>query len=79
MVIGTYNMKMLVKIVIISACLPALNTLQMSHNRLTDAPSLEELIGCDYLSVLDLSHNKIDDPEVMDVFEKMKNLVIVKI
>ena len=58
-----------------SAILPVLHTLQISHNKLTDAESIEHLAQCDELGVLDLSHNKIDDPKVIDVFERMKGLV----
>ena len=27
------------------------------------------------IDALDLSHNRIDDPDIIEVFEKMKNLV----
>ena len=47
----------------------------MTHNRLTDAESLEHLIQCENINVLDLSHNKLDDPSIVDVFASMKNLV----
>ena len=57
------------------ACLPKLSSLQISHNKLTDAESLEHLVDCEYLSVVDLSHNKIDDPNIVDVFARMKTLV----
>lgn len=58
-----------------SDCLPVLNTLNLSHNRLTDAESLEHVGKLHSVSVLDLAHNKIDDLKVIDVFEQMQNLV----
>ena len=47
----------------------------MSHNKLTSAADLEHLIKCKELSVIDLSHNQIDDPDVVDIFEQMPSLV----
>ena len=32
-------------------------------------------VECENLSCLDLSHNRIDDPDVINVFERMKKLV----
>ena len=60
---------------LLSACLPKLSTLQITHNRLTDAESVRHLIECESIRVVDLSHNKLDDPEVVDIFASMKNLV----
>ena len=62
---------------IFSARLPKLSTLQITHNRLTDAESIEHLKKCETLRVLDLSHNKLDDPSILDVFVAMKTLVSV--
>lgn len=56
-------------------CLPVLNTLNLSHNRLSDVESLEHLAKLHTVSVLDLAHNKIEDPKVIEVFEQMQNLV----
>ena len=57
------------------ACIPNLHTIQISHCRLKTAADIEHLIECETVSVVDLSHNKLDDPEIVDVFAKMKNLV----
>ena len=57
------------------ACLPVLHTLQISHNRLEKAQDIEHLAGCHNLGVLDLSHNKLDDPTVLEVFKRMRSLV----
>lgn len=56
-----------------------MNTLNLSHNRLTDVASLEHLGELHTVSVLDLAHNRIEDPKAIDVFEKMQNLVRVNI
>lgn len=58
-----------------TACLPKINSLYISHNRISDLGDIEHLADCDSLSVVDLSHNKLDDPEVLDIFASMKNLV----
>ena len=47
----------------------------MSHCRLKMAEDIEHLVECDELSVVDLSHNKLDDTEIIDVFSRMKGLV----
>ena len=60
-----------------AACLPVLNTLQIAHNKLATAADLEHLVDCHNLSVLDVSNNKIDDPNVIDVFSRMTTLVII--
>ena len=57
------------------ACLPELHTLQISHNRLATADDLEHLTECHGISVLDLSHNKLNDPKILEVFEQMTSLV----
>ena len=57
------------------ACLPDLQTLQITHNQLETAEDLEHLTECHNISCLDLSHNRIDDVNVLDVFKRMKSLV----
>jgi len=57
------------------ACLPRLHTLQITHNKLTSASDIEDLGECPELSIVDLSHNKLDDPAIVDIFEKMPSLV----
>ncbi|XP_071795783.1 uncharacterized protein [Asterias amurensis] len=54
------------------ACLPKLNTLQISHNRLSTASDIQELERCDNLSVVDMSHNRLEDPEIVNVLANMK-------
>ncbi|KAJ8050944.1 Dynein assembly factor 1, axonemal [Holothuria leucospilota] len=60
-------------------CLKKLNTLQISHNRITQAEDLEGLRHCDYLSVVDLSHNRIEDPTAVEVFAAMKTLRVLNL
>ncbi|PFX17352.1 Dynein assembly factor 1, axonemal [Stylophora pistillata] len=54
--------------------IPKLSTLQISHNRLSTADDLRHLSECSNLRVLDVSYNRIDDPDVVKVFESMENL-----
>ncbi|XP_041048070.1 dynein assembly factor 1, axonemal isoform X2 [Carcharodon carcharias] len=61
------------------SCLPALRTLQLAHNQLCTVKDIEHLKQCDSLSVLDLSHNKLGDPDVITVFEVMPNLHVLNL
>ncbi|KAL4224725.1 Dynein assembly factor 1 [Mactra antiquata] len=61
------------------SCIPELHTLQMSHCKLKTAKDVEHLIECKELSCLDLSHNKLTDPAIVDVFEKMNNLRVLNL
>ncbi len=56
-----------------------LHTLQISHNNLKTADDIEHLMECPNLGVLDISHNKLDDPACLDVFAGMKSLVRKKL
>lgn len=57
------------------SCCPKLASLIVSHNKLKNKFDIEHLIECEFLSCVDMSHNMIDDPEIVSVFEQMKNLV----
>jgi len=59
----------------VAACLPVLHTLQITHNRLQSAADIEHLVDCPSIGVLDLSHNQLDDPSILDVFKRMASLV----
>ncbi|XP_078400031.1 dynein axonemal assembly factor 1 isoform X3 [Cetorhinus maximus] len=61
------------------SCLPALKTLQLAHNQLCTMKDIEHLKQCGSLSVLDLSHNKLGDPDVITVFEVMPNLHVLNL
>ncbi|XP_015766609.1 PREDICTED: dynein assembly factor 1, axonemal-like, partial [Acropora digitifera] len=60
-----------------TGAIPKLNTLQISHNRLSTADDVQHLSQCRNLSVLDVSHNRIEDPEVLEVFASMENLHVL--
>ncbi|XP_069824568.1 dynein axonemal assembly factor 1 isoform X2 [Dendropsophus ebraccatus] len=61
------------------ACLPVLNTLQIAHNELHTVDDIQHLQDCHSISILDLSHNKLDDPAVVDILEKMPNLHVLNL
>jgi dynein assembly factor 1 len=54
-----------------------LSTLQLQHNFLSDYESLSGLLDCPSITVLDLAHNKIDDPRIVDILEQMPHLVSI--
>uniref|UniRef100_A0A2K6GS63 Dynein axonemal assembly factor 1 n=1 Tax=Propithecus coquereli TaxID=379532 RepID=A0A2K6GS63_PROCO len=60
------------------SCLPVLNTLQMAHNHLETVGDIQHLKECLSLCVLDLSHNKLSDPQILSVLESMPDLVKTK-
>ncbi len=59
----------------ILAILPKLNSLYLSHNKLESVEDIEHLKDCQTLSVVDLSHNLIEDPDIVQVFSQMKSIV----
>ncbi|KAH3864596.1 hypothetical protein DPMN_027617 [Dreissena polymorpha] len=61
------------------SCIPHLHNLQISHCRLSTVDDLAHLADCRELSCVDLSHNKITDPAIVDVFEKMENLRVLNL
>ncbi|KAK1124203.1 hypothetical protein K0M31_006578 [Melipona bicolor] len=56
-----------------------LNTLNLSHNYLQDTGDIEHLRLLDSLSVLDISHNRIDTDEVVNILGDMKGLRVVSL
>lgn len=58
--------------------LPNLTKLVMAHNKLESIADVEHAVQCPRLSVLDLQHNRINDPAVIEeVFAKIPELVRV--
>lgn len=57
--------------------LSKLSTLHLASNRLVTLEDIEHLKECDSISVVDLSNNKIDDPEIVEVFAAMKGLRVL--
>nr|XP_055222639.1 dynein axonemal assembly factor 1 isoform X3 [Gorilla gorilla gorilla] len=61
------------------SCLPVLNTLQMAHNHLETVEDIQHLQECLRLCVLDLSHNKLSDPEILSILESMPDLRVLNL
>ncbi|CAG7829200.1 unnamed protein product [Allacma fusca] len=59
--------------------IPKLNTLQISRNYLETPEDIEHLTECDTLSVLDISHNQLEDQSVLGVFARMKSLRVLNL
>uniref|UniRef100_A0A663MGN8 Dynein axonemal assembly factor 1 n=1 Tax=Athene cunicularia TaxID=194338 RepID=A0A663MGN8_ATHCN len=57
------------------SCLKVLQTLQIAHNKLQTVEDIQHLQECPSISVLDLSHNNLSDPRVINILEAMPNLV----
>ncbi|KPI93648.1 Dynein assembly factor 1, axonemal [Papilio xuthus] len=55
---------------------PDLHTLSIAHNMLTTVGDLQHLATCKNLSVLDLSHNRLEDPLIVDV---LADMVVLKV
>jgi len=47
----------------------------LSHNKLEKVEDIEHLKECKSLSVVDLSHNCIEDPDAVQVFSQMQSIV----
>lgn len=47
----------------------------MAHNHLETVEDIQHLKECLKLCVLDLSHNKLSDPEILGILESMPDLV----
>nr|XP_018671166.1 dynein assembly factor 1, axonemal isoform X1 [Ciona intestinalis] len=61
------------------SCLPRLESLQLAHNCISTPEALEHLTSCDEITVLDVSYNRIEDPETIGVFERMKGLRVLNL
>ncbi|XP_076001788.1 dynein axonemal assembly factor 1-like [Genypterus blacodes] len=61
------------------SCLPKLSTLQIAHNKLKTAADIEHLSQCLSISVLDISHNLLDDPEILLVLGSMPQLRVLNL
>ncbi|XP_077888871.1 dynein axonemal assembly factor 1 isoform X1 [Ictidomys tridecemlineatus] len=61
------------------SCLPVLNTLQMAHNHLETVEDIQHLRDCAKLCVLDLSHNRLRDPEILGILESMPDLRVLNL
>ncbi|XP_029028247.1 dynein axonemal assembly factor 1 [Betta splendens] len=61
------------------SCLPDLSTLQIAHNKLETVGDIEHLSQCLAISVLDLSHNLLNDPDIVSVLEAMPELRVLNL
>ncbi|CAL8351493.1 unnamed protein product [Lota lota] len=61
------------------ACLPELGSLQIAHNKLETMGDIEHLRECLSVSVLDMSHNLLSDPEILAVLESMPQLRVLNL
>uniref|UniRef100_A0A8C2UNV3 Dynein axonemal assembly factor 1 n=2 Tax=Chinchilla lanigera TaxID=34839 RepID=A0A8C2UNV3_CHILA len=61
------------------SCLPVLNTLQIAHNHLETVEDIQHLKECLNLCVLDLSHNKLSDPEILSILESIPDLRVLNL
>ncbi|CAL9684771.1 unnamed protein product [Knipowitschia caucasica] len=59
--------------------LPDLSTLQIAHNKLECYEDVEHLRDCTAVSVLDMSHNFLKDPEILKVLETMPALRVLEL
>lgn len=59
------------------SCLPELSTLEIAHNKLETVGDVEHLRQCVAISVLDISHNLLSDPEILSVLESMPELRVL--
>lgn len=61
------------------SCLPDLSTLEITHNKLQTVDDIEHLSQCVAISVLDMSHNLLTDPEILGVLQAMPELRVLKL
>ncbi|NXX02015.1 DAAF1 factor, partial [Larus smithsonianus] len=61
------------------SCLKVLQTLQIAHNKLQAVEDIQHLQECLSISVLDLSHNNLSDPNVITILETMPNLRVLNL
>uniref|UniRef100_A0A8D3BF02 Dynein assembly factor 1, axonemal n=1 Tax=Scophthalmus maximus TaxID=52904 RepID=A0A8D3BF02_SCOMX len=61
------------------SCLPHLTDLQIAHNKLETVVDIEHLSQCLAISVLDMSHNQLKDPEILPVLEAMPGLRVLNL
>ncbi|XP_028822212.1 dynein assembly factor 1, axonemal-like [Denticeps clupeoides] len=59
------------------SCLRELSTLVISHNKLQDLSDVEHLTRCSSLCVLDLSHNLLHDPNILNILEQVPDLRVL--
>uniref|UniRef100_A0A8C6SJA0 Dynein assembly factor 1, axonemal n=1 Tax=Neogobius melanostomus TaxID=47308 RepID=A0A8C6SJA0_9GOBI len=61
------------------SCLPELSTLQITNNKLKSVEDIDHLRQCLAISVLDMSHNLLHEPEILSVLEAMPDLRVLNL
>ncbi|XP_027703455.1 dynein assembly factor 1, axonemal isoform X2 [Vombatus ursinus] len=61
------------------SCLPVLNTLQIANNHLETVEDIQHLKDCLSICVLDLSNNRLSDPDILCVLEAMPDLRVLNL
>ncbi|XP_036608193.1 dynein assembly factor 1, axonemal [Trichosurus vulpecula] len=61
------------------SCLPVLSTLQIANNHLETVEDIQHLKDCISICVLDLSNNKLSDPDILCVLEAMPDLRVLNL
>ena len=56
-----------------------MNLINFCRNELQTAEDVRELSQCLQLSVLDLSNNKLEEEEVLDIFSSMPELHVLSV
>lgn len=54
-----------------------LSTLNLANNLIASSPDLEGLRECPSIRCLDLSHNRLEDPSILDILRAMSNLSVL--
>lgn len=62
----------------LSLC-PSLKSLNIGRNGLTDAESIAELVACSALETLDVTNNRLDGEDVLDILHRTPALVSIAI
>jgi len=59
------------------AGIPKLHTLEIARNRLSSVQDISHLLLCSTITVLDISHNRLDDARITTVLEGMPGLHVL--
>lgn len=54
-----------------------LSSLNLANNCLSSFESIENLLECPALQAIDLQHNKIDDPRIVEIFQQFSDLRVL--
>jgi len=57
--------------------LTKLTSLNLANNQLSSYSDVEDLLHCPSLQTLDVQHNKLNDPNILDIFDKLPDLRVL--